>query len=29
LVHKMCASDDNELHDIGVKELGELKKTTM
>lgn len=24
LVQKLCASDDAELHDIGIKELGEL-----
>jgi len=26
VVHKMCDSDDNALHDIGVKELDELKR---
>jgi hypothetical protein len=25
LVQKLCASDDVWLHDIGIKELGELK----
>ena len=25
LVHKMCASDDAGLHNIGIKELSELK----
>jgi hypothetical protein len=25
LVQKLCASDDARLHDIGIKELGELK----
>lgn len=26
LVEKMCASDDDELHGTGVKELNELKR---
>ena len=26
LVHKMCASDDAGLHNIGIKELSELKR---
>ncbi|HXE97607.1 MAG TPA: hypothetical protein VN642_14465 [Dongiaceae bacterium] len=26
LVQKMCDSDDAGLHDIGIKELGELKR---
>ena len=26
VVHKMCASDDTTLRDIGVKELNELKR---
>jgi len=25
LVERLCASDDAGLHDIGIKELGELK----
>ncbi len=27
VVHKMCASEDTALHDIGVKELDELKRS--
>lgn len=26
LVQKLCVSDDTGLHDIGIKELGELKQ---
>jgi hypothetical protein len=26
LVQKLCASDDDGLHDIGIKELGELEQ---
>jgi hypothetical protein len=27
LVQKLCASDDAGLHDIGIKELGDLNST--
>lgn len=29
LVQKLCASVDTELHDIGIKELDELKHESM